>query len=109
MGANRIDNLGVDYDASKCDEVRNVFAYLDAFVNDVVAGLLQIGNSGNTKFDNQSILVRLLVEAVPQFIQDFQSTSYNSVGFIFEEQTLICVHLRLFAVDLSSRVPSKVS
>jgi len=49
--------LGIYDDGSKCNEVWNVFSYLDPLVEHVLMGLLEEGNAGNAELEHERVLV----------------------------------------------------
>ncbi len=75
----------------KRDQIRHAFGDLDRLVEHREPALLLEGNTRQTKFNHQSVFVRLLVQSVPELVQHRERRTNDLEDLILQDQ-IIRVH-----------------
>jgi len=83
--SNPIDDLRVYDDAVLHDQVWDVFTHRNALIRDWISRLLRNLNASSAEFDNQRILVGLLMPAMPEVIQNLDGGAHNLIDLILQQ------------------------
>ncbi len=78
---NAVDGLGVHHDRSSNDEVRDVNADVDRFVDDIVLGLLFEFDPAQSELYRQRVIVGLLQQTVAENIDHLHCGTNDLLGF----------------------------
>ena len=83
---NGFNDLGVDNNRAKSDQIGHILANFDLLVTDVIMRLLGKRDFAQAELNDQGVFVRFFVETMSKGVMHFQRATHNLKDLIFQQQ-----------------------
>lgn len=108
MIGDSVDDFCVNNDSFECDEIRCERPDNFATIGNAERGLLLERNGPMPEFHNERVLVRLLMEPMPNPVEHVDGRADDLKDFVFEQQLLIRVRWCSFVVSIPTATTCRV-